>query len=495
MNGKRFVVPGSRDPTGFCSDFQPVSSAHHFISILDGTIRANGVRDACGGEEQSEDEEIFKTMANIVIVGAQWGDEGKGKIVDLLCDHFDVVARYQGGHNAGHTVKIADRQFVMHLIPSGILHPDKQCVIGNGVVVDPEYLLKEIGQLEALGISLLGRLLISNRAHVILPYHRAVEVATEQALGDKKIGTTFRGIGPCYEDKAGRVGIRICDLFHPAELREKIFENVKTKNAVLAALYHAQPLDAQAVYDQVLASAGKIRPYVADTGAWLAEAMAQGKRVLFEGAQAILLDVDHGTYPFVTSSSAGAGGACTGTGVPPTRIGGVIGVAKAYATRVGGGPFPTELKTDLGELLRQRGVEYGASTGRPRRCGWFDVPAARYAGRLNGIDALAVTKIDVLDALDEIPVCTGYRYKNSELEEFPCESHLLEKLEPVYTVFPGWQASTVGVTSFDALPQKAQDYLKALSSLTGIEVAMVSTGPERNQTILNWDAKILQLMK
>ena len=433
-------------------------------------------------------------MPNMVIVGAQWGDEGKGKIVDLLCDRFDVVARYQGGHNAGHTVKIGDRKFVMHLIPTGILHPDKECVIGNGVVIDPEYLLSEISQLEALGISLCGRLFISTRAHLILPYHRAIEVATEKALGDKKIGTTVRGIGPCYEDKAARSGVRVCDLFHPEILRERIFENVKTKNALLTTLYQAETLDPEAILDQVMSLIEKLKPYATDTAAWLAGAMKAGKRILFEGAQAILLDLDHGTYPFVTSSSAGAGGACTGTGVPPTRIDGVIGVAKAYATRVGGGPFPTEIKTPLGEQIRQRGGEYGASTGRPRRCGWFDVPAARYAGRINGIDALAITKIDVLDTLDEIPVCSGYRYKGSDLLEMPCESTVLEKVEPVYKVFPGWQSPTVGLTSHEALPRNAQEYLHALSELTGMEVAMISTGPERKQTILLNEARIFGLM-
>jgi len=434
-------------------------------------------------------------MANVVIVGAQWGDEGKGKIVDLLCEKFDVVARYQGGHNAGHTVRIGDRQFVLHLVPSGILHPGKHCIIGNGVVVDPEYLLSEMAQLEALGISLEGRLLVSNRAHAILPYHRAIEVATEQALGDKKIGTTFRGIGPCYEDKAGRAGIRLCDFFYPDILREKVFQNVGVKNALLTGFYHAEALDAQAVFDQMLALSEKLRPHVIDTSAWLSEAIDAGKSVLFEGAQAILLDVDHGTYPFVTSSSAGAGGACTGTGVPPTKIHGVIGVAKAYATRVGSGPFPTEIKTTLGEELRKRGNEYGASTGRPRRCGWFDVPAARYAGRINGIDAFAITKVDVLDALDEVPVCVGYRYKNSELKDMPCESHVLEQLEPVYRVFRGWRSSTVGMTGFQQLPEKAKDYLNALSDLTDTEIAMISTGPERNQTIIQRSAKIFQIMK
>jgi len=434
-------------------------------------------------------------MTNMVIVGAQWGDEGKGKIVDLLCDRFDVVARYQGGHNAGHTVKIGDQQFVMHLIPTGILHPDKECVIGNGVVIDPGYLLQEIAQLESVGISLDRRLFISSRAHLILPYHRAIEVASEQALGDKKIGTTFRGIGPSYEDKAGRRGIRVCDLFHPEVLRERIFENVKIKNALLTGLYQAEPLDGQAILDQTTGFIEKLRPYVTDTSSWLANAMRTGKKILFEGAQAILLDVDHGTYPFVTSSSAGAGGACTGTGIPPTRIHGVIGVAKAYATRVGGGPFPTEIKSAMGEQLRQRGGEYGASTGRPRRCGWFDVPAARYAGRINGIDALAITKVDILDLFDEIPVCVGYRYRGSELREIPCESDVLENVEAIYKMFPGWKSPTAGLTSFEALPRKAQDYLMALSEFTETEIAMISTGPERNQTILMQDARIFKLMK
>ncbi len=434
-------------------------------------------------------------MSNVVIVGAQWGDEGKGKIVDLLCDHFDVVARYQGGHNAGHTVKVGDRRVIMHLIPSGILHPSKECVIGNGVVVDPEYLLGEIGRLEALGVTVRGRLHLSNRAHLILPYHQAVEVASEQALGEKKIGTTIRGIGPCYEDKAARIGVRVCDLYHPEVLREKISANVAIKNAILSARFHAAPLDADSICDQVAALAEKLRPYVADTSRWLNDAIRAGKRVLFEGAQAILLDMDHGTYPFVTSSSAGAGGACTGTGVPPTQIHGVIGVAKAYATRVGGGPFPTEIKSELGEELRKRGNEYGASTGRPRRCGWFDAPAARYGRDINGVDALAITKIDVLDALPEVPVCVGYRYKNSDLREWPCESYVLEQAAPVYKNFPGWQISTVGATSFDALPPKTRDYLKALSDLTEIEIAMVSTGPERNQTIFSEKSRILRLIQ
>lgn len=434
-------------------------------------------------------------MANIVIVGAQWGDEGKGKIVDLLCDQFDIVVRFQGGHNAGHTVKIGERQFVMHLIPSGILHPEKDCVIGNGVVVDPEYLLQEIEQLEALGISLDGRLWVSSRAHLILPYHRAIEVASEHALGGRKIGTTFRGIGPCYEDKAGRSGVRVCDLFHPEELREKIFDNVKTKNALLTALYQAPALDAGKIFEQTTALKESLRPYVKDTSAWLGESIASGKRVLFEGAQATLLDVDHGTYPFVTSSSAGAGGACTGTGVPPSAIHGVLGVAKAYSTRVGSGPFPTELKDKRGDDLRQRGNEYGASTGRPRRCGWFDVPAARYARRINGLDGLAITKIDVLDVLQDIPVCTAYRYKNSLLHEIPCESYVLEKVDPVYEVMPGWQTPTAGITTFGSLPARAQTYLRRLEELTETEIAMVSTGPERNQTILVGEAKIFKLMK
>ncbi|MDD5541874.1 MAG: adenylosuccinate synthase [Acidobacteriia bacterium] len=434
-------------------------------------------------------------MANLAIVGTQWGDEGKGKIVDLLCEHFDVVARYQGGHNAGHTVKIGERQFVMHLIPSGILHPGKFCVIGNGVVIDPEYLLNEMAQLESLGISFNGRLLISNRAHLILPYHRAVEKAAEEALGDRKIGTTFRGIGPCYEDKAARVGIRVCDLFYPEVLHEKVFANVKTKNTLLAALYHAEPLDAASIYDSLQAVADKLQPYVADTAMWLDQAMKAGKRLLFEGAQAIHLDLDHGTYPFVTSSSAGSGGALTGTGVAPTRLHGVIGVAKAYATRVGGGPFPTEVKDAAGEELRRRGYEYGASTGRPRRCGWFDVPAVRYARAILGADALAITKIDVLDVFKEIPVCVGYRYKNSDLKEMPAETYVLAEAQPVYKNFPGWQKSTVGITALESMPQAAQDYLKVLSEMTEAEIAMVSTGPERNQTIVKEGSSILKLIK
>jgi adenylosuccinate synthase len=421
--------------------------------------------------------------ANVVVVGAQWGDEGKGKVVDALAEHFDIVARYQGGANAGHTVCVDGKRYVFQLLPTGIIRPDKIAAIGNGVVVGPEALHHEIQVLEENGISVGERLLISDRAHLILPYHRTHEVAAEEARGVGKIGTTAKGIGPSYEDKAGRRGLRAGDLRDPELFRQKCSEVVAEKNRIASALFGGRPLDAAQLAEQYLALAQAILPYLADVSAYLNTAMDEGKRVLFEGAQGTLLDIDHGTYPFVTSSSASAGGASTGTGVGPTRLHSVVGVSKAYATRVGSGPFPTEARGQEGEKIRERGGEYGAVTGRPRRCGWFDVPAARYSARVNHFSALVITKLDVLDTLAEIPVGMEYEYKGKRFTDFPPEIVALENLRVHYHHAPGWQQSTFGVRDFARLPRRAQDYLNFLSDQVGVEVPMVSTGPERDQTV------------
>jgi adenylosuccinate synthase len=421
-------------------------------------------------------------MANLIVVGAQWGDEGKGKIVDLLTAHFDVVARYQGGHNAGHTVVINGRKYILHLIPSGILHPQKLCAIGNGVVIDPVALKKEIEDLAEAGIHCSGRLFISNRAHVILQYHRLVEKGDEERRGEGRIGTTSRGIGPAYEDKMGRRGLRICDLKNPQTLRRLLEENIGIKKAAISA--NAGSLNIDEIYESVMALGEDLSEYFADVAEFLNRSMNEGKSVLFEGAQGTLLDVDHGTYPFVTTSNATAGGACTGTGVGPTRIDGVIGISKAYTTRVGGGPFPTELYDDLGEKIRRRGQEFGASTGRPRRCGWFDAVVVRYSSMINNLDSLVITKLDVLDELDEIMICTGYRYKTSLLSSFPPAIHVLGQCRPEYTAVKGWKRKTAGVRRYEDLPAAAKDYLERLSDLLKTEIAVVSTGPDRNETII-----------
>ena len=420
---------------------------------------------------------------NVVVVGVQWGDEGKGKVVDALAEHFDIVARYQGGANAGHTVLVGGKKYVFQLLPTGIIRPEKIAAIGNGVVVDPESLLREIRRMEESGVSVGRRLMVSDRAHLILPYHRAHEVAAEEARGVGKIGTTAKGIGPTYEDKAGRRGLRACDLRDPAMFREKCAAVVAEKNRIASALFGGSPLNAGELADQYLQVAEGILPYLADVSAYLSAEMDRGKRVLFEGAQGTLLDLDHGTYPFVTSSSAAAGGACTGTGVGPTRISSVVGVSKAYATRVGSGPFPTEATGPEGEKIRERGGEYGAVTGRPRRCGWFDVPAARYSARVNNLDALIITKLDILDPLPEIPVGVAYEYKGKRFTDFPPEIESLEQAQVHYHTVPGWQQATYGVRDFSRLPARAQDYLRFLADQVGVEIAMVSTGPEREQTI------------
>ncbi|HWC99991.1 MAG TPA: adenylosuccinate synthase [Candidatus Sulfopaludibacter sp.] len=433
-------------------------------------------------------------MGNVIILGSQWGDEGKGKIVDLFSDRFDIVARYQGGHNAGHTVFIGEKKFVLKLIPSGILRPGKQAVIGNGLVIDPAALLTEIESLEAVGIPVSKSLLISNRAHVLFPSHRMMERMSEGRAGRVSIGTTSRGIGPCYEDKIARRGIRIADLMNRDIFRPQFDSVMEEKATIAKALGIYEDLDLAAIRDEYEAFADRIRPMVRDTAMFLNSAIASGKSVLFEGAQGTMLDIDHGTYPFVTSSSATAGGACTGTGVPPTRIQGVLGVSKAYITRVGGGPFPTEALDGAGDEIRNRGKEFGAVTGRPRRCGWFDAPLLRYTAAVNGFDSIVVTKLDVLDSFDRIPVCVGYRVDGTEVCEMPPTVTEIEKLEPIYECLPGWQTSTFGINSYDALPDKAKEYLTFLENRTGVEVGCISTGPERNQTIVRPGSRFEQLV-
>ena len=434
------------------------------------------------------------SMQNIIVLGAQWGDEGKGKVVDLLAEHFDVVARYQGGHNAGHTVYIGEKKFVLKLIPSGILRGGVEAVIGNGVVVDLGALLDEMTALEAAGVDVARHLHISNRAHIIFPFHRLVEKMSEARENRIPIGTTSRGIGPCYEDKIGRRGIRIADLFDPESFRA-LYDTLAEDKQTLAATFNLhEPIDYAKIRSQYEEFAARIRPMVCDTAEFLSAAMKRGQRILFEGAQGSMLDVDHGTYPFVTSSSATAGGASTGTGVAPTSIHGVIGVSKAYITRVGSGPFPTESFDRAGEMLRKEGNEYGAVTGRPRRCGWFDVPLLKYTAMVNGLDALLITKLDVLDHLDQIPVCTCYRLGGKPVTEMPATYRAMEAIEPVYETLPGWRTSTRGITRFEDLPERAQTYLKHLENLTGVEIGGISTGPERNETIIRPGSKLEKMI-
>ncbi|MFP5378823.1 MAG: adenylosuccinate synthase [Vicinamibacteria bacterium] len=420
---------------------------------------------------------------NLAVLGAQWGDEGKGKIVDLLTPHYSIVARYQGGHNAGHTVYVSGRKFVLHLIPSGILHDGVTCVIGNGVVVDPVALFKEIDELAALGIDVGDRLMVSEKAHLILPYHRELDILSEARRGERKIGTTSRGIGPAYEDKIGRRGVRVCDLADGQALADEVRENVQARNRIIKD----STLDWKAVYDEYLEHGERLRQWTGDVSLFLDRAMRAGRRVLFEGAQGTLLDIDHGTYPYVTSSNASIGGVCTGLGVPPRAIGGVLGVAKAYLTRVGEGPMPTELHGEMGHRLRESGQEYGASTGRPRRCGWYDAVAVRYAVRVNGIEALALTKLDVLDGLEAIQICTGYTVGGRPVDEFPADLAAAGLVEPVYESWPGWTAPTRGATRYADLPEAARRYIARLEEVSGVPVALVSTGSDRAETIIRED--------
>src|SRR3954471_6659353 len=420
---------------------------------------------------------------NLAVLGAQWGDEGKGKIVDLLTPRFDLVARYQGGHNAGHTVYVNGVKFVLRLIPSGILHAGVTCVIGNVVVIDPHALFAEIEELPRSGIDTGGRILISDKAHLILPYHRDLDLLSEARRGERKIGTTSRGIGPAYEDKIARRGIRVGDLNDPKGLEQNVRDNVTARNR----LVQDSTRDWKPVLAQLLTHAERIRPMMRDVSVLLTTAMAAGQLILFEGAQGTLLDIDHGTYPYVTSSNASVGGVCTGLGIPPRAIGRVLGVVKAYTTRVGEGPLPTELTGEMGNRLRESGNEYGAVTGRPRRCGWYDAVAVRYGVRINGLDALALTKLDVLDGLDEIQICTAYRCGSRTVTEFPSDLGQLAGCEPIYESMPGWSKPTKGVRTFDRLPEAARKYIARLEEITGVRAAIVSTGSERDDTIIRED--------
>ncbi|MEA2207204.1 MAG: adenylosuccinate synthase [Blastocatellia bacterium] len=429
----------------------------------------------------------------IVVIGAQWGDEGKGKIVDLLAERFDIVARYQGGHNAGHSVYVGERSFVLHLIPSGIIHPGKICVLGNGMVIDPNAFFEEADRFAAQGLEVTPeRVKISSRAHLILPYHRALDHTSEERLGNERVGTTLRGIGPAYEDKAGRRGIRFADALVPEVLRSRIERNLEDANRIIVA-YGGQGLDVDQVFNDTATVVERLAPFIADTAHFLNRAAIEGQSILLEGAQATLLDVDHGTYPFVTSSSTIAAGAAIGTGLAPHRITGVLGIVRTYTTRVGEGPFPTEMiegEAELGQVIRERGREYGASTGRPRRCGWFDAFATRYAAEINGFSSVALTKLDVLDALDDIKVCTGYKLDGRMCESLPAVSQDLRRVEPVYATLPGWKSSTVGTTEMSALPSNARRYVDFISEQIGVEIGLVSTGPERMQTIVVQDSAL-----
>jgi adenylosuccinate synthase len=421
-------------------------------------------------------------MPNTVLIGAQWGDEGKGKIIDVLTKEVDWVVRYQGGNNAGHTVEIGDARYVLHLIPSGILHPGKKCVIGNGVVVDPVALVKELDELLQRGIKPDGRLFISDRAHVVFPFHRLTDEYREQtrSRGDK-IGTTKRGIGPSYADKAARVGLRMGDMLDP-DFPALLSARLKEQNKILAAL-GAPAIVEKDVLAEYTTVAKRLAPFIVDTIPVLNRGIASGESVLFEGAQGTMLDIDFGTYPFVTSSSATAGGACTGSGVAPHRIDRVIGVIKAYTTRVGEGPFPTELLDDTGKMIRETGHEFGATTGRPRRCGWFDAVVARYSVMINGIDVWAVTKMDVLDSLETIRICVAYECNGKRFETVPANIRVLEKCKPVYEDFKGWKASTKDASRFEDLPPQAQAYIRRLEELTGVPVWILSVGPRRDSTM------------
>jgi adenylosuccinate synthase len=418
-----------------------------------------------------------------LIVGAQWGDEGKGKIVDLFCETSDVVARYQGGPNAGHTVRFGDQKFILHQVPSGILRPHALCVMGNGVVVNPDSLLEEIAMIESRGIEVTGRLFISPAAHLILPYHQLFDKALEDEIAGDKIGTTGRGIGPAYADKANRTGIRIGMLLDGDNWERKVLQTVAAKNQILKKLYDSPGVDGEAVVGSLKSFLGKVGACIADSGVLLRRAHSEGKRILLEGAQGTMLDIDFGTYPYVTSSNTTVGGAVTGLGLNPRMIDLVVGVVKAYTTRVGNGPFPTELDNALGESIRTLGGEFGATTGRPRRCGWFDAVVAKHSIALNGIDALAMMKLDVLDSMDEIKICTAYRIEGKETDQFPPFCHVLEKLEPVYISMPGWKQNTSEVRHPEDLPLNALSYIRKIESILGVPVRILSVGAERDATV------------
>ena len=426
-------------------------------------------------------------MSTVVIVGAQWGDEGKGKIVDYLTEKADVIARYQGGNNAGHTVVINSEKYILHLIPSGIFHKGKKCIIGNGVVITPGALIDEIDILNESGIEINDNLLISKSAHLVMPYHIAIEREHEKNKGNKKIGTTRRGIGPSYTDKVARYGIRVMDLLTPNVFKEKLLANLSFINFLLKNLYNTAQLNADDIYQKYMIYAERLSRYIADTDVTINREIDSGKNILFEGAQGTLLDIDHGTYPFVTSSSTIAGGACTGLGVSPTKINKVLGVVKAYTTRVGEGPFPTEIKGEHGEVIRQKGGEFGATTGRPRRCGWFDVLGLKHAARINGFSGVAITKLDILDGMDKLKICVGYRYNGLtkiDIENFPKELGILKDCEPIYEDMDGWKESTLGIKDFDKLPVNAKKYIKKIEELIKTEVQIISTGQKRDEIIV-----------
>lgn len=425
-------------------------------------------------------------MSTVVVIGAQWGDEGKGKVTDFLAEKADMVVRYMGGNNAGHTVVVEDREFKMHLIPSGILYPDKMCIIGSGVVVDPAVLIKELESLEKQGIS-TANLRISQRAHVIFPYHQKLDQVEEERKGNNKIGTTCRGIGPAYTDKSARVGIRVIDLLDTEEFPALLEANMKSKNQILTEVYGGKSLDYDEVLNDFKGYAEALRKYVCDTSILVNDAVQQGHNILFEGAQGTLLDLDHGTYPYVTSSHPTAAAACLGAGIGPTRIGRVIGVAKAYTTRVGEGPFPTELNDDTGAFIRKQGGEYGTTTGRPRRCGWFDGVVGRYAVRINGLDYLAITKLDVLSGLETVRICTGYNYRGEVINEFPASLKVLNECVPVYEDFPGWSEDITKARKLEDLPVQARRYLDRISEISGAPIALIGVGSRRAQTILTAD--------
>lgn len=424
-------------------------------------------------------------MAVRIVLGAQWGDEGKAKIVDYLTTDSDVVVRYQGGANAGHTIKAGDLEFVFHLIPAGIVHQEKSCVIGNGVVLDPTALFQEVDDLESRGISVDGRLFVSDRAHLVLPYHKRLEAANEKKIGDSAIGTTLRGIGPTYQDKINRsTGIRVGDLLDSELLPEKIRANVRAKNEILERVYGVEGLEEVPLIEEYMALGERLKPFITDTSVYLNEAIEAGKNVLFEGSQGTLLDIDHGSYPYVTSSNTTAGGACTGSGIGPTCVDEVVGVVKAYTTRVGNGPFPTELNDEMGQRIRDMGHEYGATTGRPRRCGWLDLVIVRMAKRINGLSSMAVTRVDILDELEEIKICTHYERNGNRVDHFPGDLNVLAECTPVYETLPGWQTPTTHIRAYRDLPENTRRYLERVSELSKTPISIVSVGPDRDETIV-----------
>jgi adenylosuccinate synthase len=424
-------------------------------------------------------------MANVVVIGAQWGDEGKGKVVDIYTEFADDVVRYQGGNNAGHTLVVGEEKTILHLIPSGVLHEGKKCVIGNGVVLDPEVFIREITKLKAGGYLKDDKsLLLSEALHIIMPYHKRIDIARESKSGSKKIGTTGRGIGPAYEDKIGRRGIRLMDLLDEKAFTRKVKEVLEEKNLILTQLLGDQPFTFEEIYDEYMGYAETLRKYAADTSLILHQDIKAGKSLLFEGAQGTLLDVDHGTYPYVTSSSTCSGGACTGSGVSPREIHEVIGISKAYATRVGSGPFPTELEDETGERLRQAGWEFGSTTGRPRRTGWFDALVARYAVRVNGLSGIAITKLDVLTGIEPLKICTAYNYNGTVLDEIPASLEVMEQCTPIYEELPGWNEDITKVKSMDELPENARRFVSRVEELSGAPVVLVSVGPRRDETIV-----------